>query len=187
MLLAIGDLLEELLVRLRTGSGRRRSRRIRAPTAPGDGWRVRWRRDGRELRRRRGRRASRRSFVRPRPISRRPPHAGTREGLAPAAAALAPRPVGWASLSFATYDSPRSPRATVISCPRDPAEFDTPARPHRSRPHGRKATGSLGTPCTRTSKWRWGPVLRPVLPISPISSPWSIRSPTDERMTLMWA
>ena len=53
--------------------------------------------------------------------------------------------------------------------------------------YGKKACGSFGSPLTRTSKWRWGPVEKPVLPTSPITSPRSTRSPGDAWITDMWA
>lgn len=47
----------------------------------------------------------------------------------------------------------------------------------------RKVTGILvGSPsCSKTTKWRWGPVVGPEFPESAIVSPWTTASPSTTR------
>ena len=79
------------------------------------------------------------------------------------------------------------PRHVIPGLSTAPATLPEARRWVTASDYGKKACGSFGSPLTRTSKWRWGPVEKPVLPISPITSPWSTRSPGDAWITDMWA
>ena len=47
--------------------------------------------------------------------------------------------------------------------------------------------GSRGRVPSRTSKWRWGPVVRPVWPTFAMGVPASTRSPSFTSTALLWA
>ena len=78
----------------------------------------------------------------------------------------------------------------------EPGFFHSPAlqaldkKPRKSLetyPRGKNPTGLRFTPPCRISKWRWGPVDRPVLPIKPMTCPCCTPCPAMTRISLRWA
>ena len=58
--------------------------------------------------------------------------------------------------------------------------------PKRLQAQGSRFIGLVRSPLTRTSKWQWLPVLRPVEPISAMCWPLKTLSPTLTRRLLLW-
>ena len=61
------------------------------------------------------------------------------------------------------------------------------ARPAPAARQGRKRSGFRGRVPSRTSKWRCGPVVRPVCPTLAIGSPRATRSPSSTSSRELWA